>query len=123
MRRAIRQASTLATNQSGPNLRSVFPALPKKVKIVEVGPRDGLQNEQEILPARKSAFHLLLDHQSFLPYIVFICTYYQHSISSSHQSSFNLMLIIYTTPFLTLPQFEFTPPSCLLPLPCLNPLF
>jgi hydroxymethylglutaryl-CoA lyase len=26
-------------------------ALPKKVKIVEVGPRDGLQNEKEALPA------------------------------------------------------------------------
>jgi hydroxymethylglutaryl-CoA lyase len=26
-------------------------ALPKKVKIIEVGPRDGLQNEQQIIPA------------------------------------------------------------------------
>ena len=25
--------------------------LPKKVKMVEVGPRDGLQNEAEIVPA------------------------------------------------------------------------
>jgi isopropylmalate/homocitrate/citramalate synthase len=24
--------------------------VPKKVKIVEVGPRDGLQNEKEIIP-------------------------------------------------------------------------
>jgi hydroxyethylthiazole kinase-like sugar kinase family protein len=26
--------------------------LPKKVKIVEVGPRDGLQNEQQTIPAQ-----------------------------------------------------------------------
>ena len=26
-------------------------SLPKQVKIVEVGPRDGLQNEKEIVPA------------------------------------------------------------------------
>ena len=25
--------------------------LPRKVKIVEMGPRDGLQNEREIIPA------------------------------------------------------------------------
>lgn len=30
---------------------SVYPVLPKKVKIVEVGPRDGLQNEKETIPA------------------------------------------------------------------------
>ena len=28
----------------------MFESLPPKVKIVEVGPRDGLQNEKEILP-------------------------------------------------------------------------
>jgi hydroxymethylglutaryl-CoA lyase len=28
-----------------------LPELPKKVKIVEVGPRDGLQNEKETIPA------------------------------------------------------------------------
>ncbi len=32
-------------------MRAAFPALPTKVRIVEVGPRDGLQNEKEILPA------------------------------------------------------------------------
>ena len=26
-------------------------SLPRQVKIVEVGPRDGLQNEQQIVPA------------------------------------------------------------------------
>jgi hydroxymethylglutaryl-CoA lyase len=30
---------------------STQPELPKKVKIVEVGPRDGLQNEKEAVPA------------------------------------------------------------------------
>jgi len=28
-----------------------LPDLPRKVKIVEVGPRDGLQNEKETIPA------------------------------------------------------------------------
>ncbi|XP_072465385.1 hydroxymethylglutaryl-CoA lyase, mitochondrial isoform X2 [Notamacropus eugenii] len=31
---------------------SSLPAFPKKVKIVEVGPRDGLQNEKHILPSQ-----------------------------------------------------------------------
>lgn len=30
-------------------MRKAFPKLPKHVHIVEVGPRDGLQNEKEIL--------------------------------------------------------------------------
>ncbi len=33
-----------------PLMRGVRPAFPKKVKIVEVGPRDGLQNETFIVP-------------------------------------------------------------------------
>mgnify|MGYP002383833249 CR=1 FL=1 len=37
------------TAQSARSFRNAFVALPKKVKIVEVGPRDGLQNEKEIL--------------------------------------------------------------------------
>jgi len=33
--------------------RALYPRIPKKVKIVEVGPRDGLQNEKEILSTSK----------------------------------------------------------------------
>ena len=29
---------------------NTLPSLPAQVKIVEVGPRDGLQNEKEIIP-------------------------------------------------------------------------
>jgi hypothetical protein len=34
---------------------SKVPTLPAQVKIVEVGPRDGLQNEKEIIQSIRSA--------------------------------------------------------------------
>lgn len=37
------------------SFRNMFVSLPKKVKIVEVGPRDGLQNQAEILDAGSSS--------------------------------------------------------------------
>ena len=36
------------------------PALPERVTIYEVGPRDGLQNEQAIVPVAVSYTHLTL---------------------------------------------------------------
>lgn len=32
---------------------ALYRSLPKQVKIVEVGPRDGLQSEQETFPLRQ----------------------------------------------------------------------
>ena len=36
-------------------------SLPKKVRIVEVGPRDGLQNEAAIVPTAKKAEFIKLE--------------------------------------------------------------
>ncbi|XP_020838737.1 hydroxymethylglutaryl-CoA lyase, mitochondrial isoform X2 [Phascolarctos cinereus] len=46
-----------------------LPALPKKVKIVEVGPRDGLQNEKSIVPAQLKIRLIDMLSESGLPVI------------------------------------------------------
>ncbi len=42
---------------------------PKKIKIVEVGPRDGLQNEKEIIPTDDKVRFINLLFDSGLPVI------------------------------------------------------
>jgi hydroxymethylglutaryl-CoA lyase len=44
---------TSSTDPSQPNGRHLFDAVPDEVSIYEVGPRDGLQNEKQILPSDK----------------------------------------------------------------------
>lgn len=52
-RRLARRLSTAAAAPPPPSLdASLFAAVPPSVKIVEVGPRDGLQNERDIVPTQ-----------------------------------------------------------------------
>lgn len=44
-----RSFSSQFTKAAQANLPAVMQGLPERVKIVEVGPRDGLQNEREIV--------------------------------------------------------------------------
>lgn len=69
MERALRGVRMLTTaTQSTKGLRAMFPSMPTKVKIVEVAPRDGLQNEKEILSTSEL---LLLARPLHVPIVAF----------------------------------------------------